>query len=272
MEENGIIDIHTHIYPATLARRAMAPAGRENDPYEKLPLSENLLSRMREEDVALSVVSHVVTKPRNQRDVNRFAAEIRRSNLLSFGGFHPDCDNPMEELEILKDMRMAGVKFHPPFQMFSMTDPKYREIFKRINALGFPVLIHCGEAREPKPGIDLFPSGVLKIIDCFSDVPVILAHMGGRSEDPAEEKILLKMPENVFLDTAMSAEYQAPEEFERLAAAYGPERVLFGSDFPYGTQKGAIAYIKNSCFSEHEKAMMLGGTAGKILKDFIRSY
>ena len=31
-----IIDFHTHIYPTTLARRAMAVAGREHDDLEKL--------------------------------------------------------------------------------------------------------------------------------------------------------------------------------------------------------------------------------------------
>ena len=65
----------------------------------------------------------------------------------------------------------------------------------------------------------------------------------------------------------MSAERQEMEDFERLVSAMGPERVIFGSDFPYGTQKAAIAFIRSSCFSEDEKAMMLGGTAAKILGD-----
>ena len=42
-----IIDFHTHIYPTTLARRAMAVAGREHDDFEKLPVKENLGSGWR---------------------------------------------------------------------------------------------------------------------------------------------------------------------------------------------------------------------------------
>lgn len=87
-----IIDIHTHIYPVALARRAMKVAGREHDDASKLPIRENLLDRMKEEDVFLSVIQPVVTKPANQTDVNRFAREVMRPNLLSFGGLHPDCD------------------------------------------------------------------------------------------------------------------------------------------------------------------------------------
>lgn len=259
-----IIDFHTHIYPTTLARRAMAVAGRENDAYEKLPVKANLLKRMEEEEVFLSVVHHVTTKPSTQTDVNRFANEIMRPNLISFGGLHPDCENIVEEIERLKDLRMAGIKLHPPFQKVHLEDEKYKEMWEHINHLGFPVLIHCGSARA-EGDYDLFPSGVAKILPYLSDVPVILAHMGGRSENPEEEKILFRFPENVYIDTAMSAEFQDLEDFERIASKFGSDRVIFGSDFPYGTQKQAIGYIEQTCFSESEKEKILGKTAAKIL-------
>ena len=51
-----IIDIHTHIYPVALARRAMEVTGHENDDFKKLPIRENLLARMRE--AGLSYVLH----------------------------------------------------------------------------------------------------------------------------------------------------------------------------------------------------------------------
>lgn len=261
-----IIDMHVHIYPTTLARRAMAVAGREHDDFEKLPVKENLWKRMEEAGVDLSVVQHVTSKPATQTDVNRFAKEIVRTNVISFGGLHPDCENVIEEIEKLKDLRMAGIKFHPPFQKVDISDEKYIPMWKHINHLGFPVLIHCGRARV-EGQFDLFPSGVAKFIKYLSDVPVVLAHMGGRSGNPEEEKILFDFPKNVFVDTTMSAERQEPADFERLVSAMGPERVVFGSDFPYGTQKAAIAFIRNSRFSESEKAMMLGGNAAKILKD-----
>ncbi len=259
-----IIDFHTHIYPTTLARRAMAVAQREADDFEKLPVKENLWRRMEEEQVALSVVQHVVSKPSTQTDVNRFAKEIERPNVISFGGLHPDCDHVLEEIEKLKDMNLAGVKFHPPFQKVHLDDERYIPMWKRINHLGFPVLIHCGRARGDGQ-YDLFPSGVAKFMKYLPDVPVVLAHMGGRSGNPEEEKILFNMPENVYVDTTMSAERQEMADFERLVSAMRPERVIFGSDFPYGTQKAAIVFIRGSSFSEHEKAMMLGGTAAKLL-------
>ena len=96
-----IIDIHTHIYPVALARRAMEVTGHENDDFKKLPIRENLLARMREAGVDLSVNLPVVSKPQNQGEVNRFAKEAARKNIISFGGLHPDCENVIEELEKL---------------------------------------------------------------------------------------------------------------------------------------------------------------------------
>ena len=102
-----IIDIHTHIYPVALARRAMEVTGHENDDFKKLPIRENLLARMREAGVDLSVNLPVVSKPQNQGEVNRFAKEAARKNIISFGGLHPDCENVIEELEKLTALLQA---------------------------------------------------------------------------------------------------------------------------------------------------------------------
>ncbi len=62
--ETQIIDFHTHIYPVALARRAMEVVRREGDPYDSLPIRENLLRRMEEADISLSVVQPVVSQTR----------------------------------------------------------------------------------------------------------------------------------------------------------------------------------------------------------------
>ena len=254
---NWIIDIHTHIYPVALARRAMEVTGHENDDFKKLPIRENLLARMREAGVDLSVNLPVVSKPQNQGEVNRFAKESARKNIIPFGGLHPDCANVIEELEKLKDMEMAGIKFHPPFQKVNLEDPKYGEMWRKINELGFPVLIHMGTARIVRP-YDLYPSGIRKILKSAPDIPIIMAHMGSFCMMKNPDEDLENLPENVFIDTAM--------EFEEIIRRFGTNRVLYGSDFPYGTQKAAIARIKDSSFTDSEKEDMLWRNAAKILK------
>ncbi len=41
---------------------------------------------------------------------------------------------------------------------------------------------------------------------------------------------------------------------------------MYGCDFPYGSQKAAIARIRDSSFSDSEKEEMLWKNAAKILK------
>ena len=260
-----IIDIHTHIYPVALARRAMEVTRHENDDFKKLPIRENLLARMQEAGVDISVNLPVVSKPQNQAEVNRFAKESARKNIIPFGGLHPDCENVIEELEKLKDMEMAGIKFHPPFQKVHLEDPKYGEMWRKINELGFPVLIHMGTARIVRP-YDLYPSGIRKILKSAPDIPIIMAHMGSFCMMKNPNENLENLPENVFIDTAMSAELEEAGEFEEIVRKFGTKRVLYGCGFPYGSQKAAIARIKDSSFSDSEKEDMLWRNAAKILK------
>ena len=260
-----IIDIHTHIYPVALARRAMEVTGHENDDFKKLPIRENLLARMQEAGVDISVNLPVVSKPQNQAEVNRFAKEAARKNIISFGGLHPDCENVIEELEKLKDMEMVGIKFHPPFQKVNLEDPKYEEMWRKINELGFPVLIHMGTARIVRP-YDLYPSGIRKILKSAPDIPIIMAHMGSFCMMKNPNENLENLPENVFIDTAMSAELEDAGEFEKIVRQFGTKQVLYGCDFPYGSQKAAIERIKDSSFSDSEKEDMLWRNAAKILK------
>ena len=260
-----IIDIHTHIYPVALARRAMEVTGHENDDFKKLPIRENLLARMREAGVDLSVNLPVVSKPQNQGEVNRFAKEAARKNIISFGGLHPDCENVIEELEKLKDMEMAGIKFHPPFQKVHLEDPKYEEMWRKINELGFPVLIHMGTARIVRL-YDLYPSGIRKILKFAPDIPIIMAHMGSFCMMKNPDEDLENLPENVFIDTAMSAELEDAGEFEKIVRQFGTKQVLYGCDFPYGSQKAAIERIRDSSFTDSEKEDMLWRNAAKILK------
>ena len=160
---------------------------------------------------------------------------------------------------------MAGIKFHPPFQKVHLEDPKYGEMWRKINELGFPVLIHMGTARIVRP-YDLYPSGIRKILKFAPDIPIIMAHMGSFCMMKNPDEDLENLPENVFIDTAMSAELEEAGEFEEIVRKFGTKRVLYGCDFPYGSQKAAIARIKDSSFSDSEKEDMLWRNAAKILK------
>ncbi|MFR8017461.1 MAG: amidohydrolase family protein [Clostridiaceae bacterium] len=260
-----IIDIHTHIYPVALARRAMEVTGHENDDFKKLPIRENLLARMQEARVDISVNLPVVSKPQNQGEVNRFAKETARKNIISFGGLHPDCENVIEELEKLKDMEMAGIKFHPPFQKVHLEDPKYEEMWRKINELGFPVLIHMGTARIVRP-YDLYPSGIRKILKSAPDIPIIMAHMGSFCMMKNPNENLENLPENVFIDTAMSAELEKPVSSRRSSGSSAQSGCSTAAIFLMAARKPQSRGSRTAAFRTAKKEDMLWKNAAKILK------
>ena len=48
---------------------------------------------------------------------------------------------------------------------------------------------------------------------------------------------------NVWVDTS----FQSVATVRKLIATFGPERVLFGSDWPFGNRQPAVAIVKAAC-------------------------
>ena len=78
---------------------------------------------------------------------------------------------------------------------------------------------------------DLYPSGVRKILKYAPDIPIIMAHMGSFCMMKNPDEDLENLPENVFIDTAMSAELEDAGEFEKIVRQFGTKQVLYGCGF-----------------------------------------
>lgn len=157
---------------------------------------------------------------------------------------------------------MAGIKFHPPFQKVHLEDPKYEENVAADQCAGFPVLIHCGTAKIARP-YDLYPSGVRKILKYAPDIPIIMAHMGSFCMMKNPEETLDDLPENVFIDTAMSAELEDSGEFEEIIRKFGPERTMYGCDFRTGARKPRSQGSGTAAFPTARKRRCCGKTLRK---------
>ena len=61
----------------------------------------------------------------------------------------------------------------------------------------------------------------------------------------------------IFLDTA---------QFMEFVKIFGAEKILFGTDSPWTSQKTSIEFIKNLPLSDDDKDKILGGNAQRLLK------
>ena len=71
------------------------------------------------------------------------------------------------------------------------------------------------------------------------DLKIIIPHLGMLGGNPLDFLQAFKARENVFFDTALAA----PETIMRFIQKIGKERVLFGSDIPFGTMKRELEKI-----------------------------
>ena len=149
-----LIDFHTHCFPDALAERAIEKlsfVGGGLEPYTNGTVTD-LRRAMREHGVDISVVLNIATNPRQQKNVNDFAAAIHGEDLVAFGSVYPDAPNAMDELDRIHQLGLRGVKLHPDYQGFSVDDPKYKPLYRKISSLGLITLFHAGhDIGFPRP-------------------------------------------------------------------------------------------------------------------------
>ena len=266
-EEFEIMDAHTHIFPPKIAEKATVNIGHFYDiPMAEEGNAERLLQCGAKIGTKRYLVCSTATTSHQVESINDFIAEEcgKHPEFYGFGTLHPDYADLEGETNRIIRLGLHGIKLHPDFQRFDIDSPGAYKIYEQI-AGRLPVLIHMGTARIVRP-YDLYPSGIRKILKSAPDIPIIMAHMGSFCMMKNPNENLENLPENVFIDTAMSAELEEAGEFEEIIRRFGTNRVLYGSDFPYGTQKAAIARIRDSSFTDSEKEDMLWRNAAKILK------
>lgn len=284
-----IIDMHTHTFPAKIAARALA--GMQANSHSRIfsdGTAEGLRRSMGEAGIDYSLNLPVATSPSQVEHINDTAARINEgragAGLLSFASMHPDYGDWRGELARIKDMGLRGIKLHPVYQHVDFDDIRYLRILERCAALGLAVVTHAG-IDIGIPGEDrCSPPMVAHALHELGgtsggDLRLVLAHMGGwYMWDQVAE---LLAGEAVMLDTSISTGrfyplpdgYWKEEEtlllddagFLEMVRAFGPGRVLFGSDSPWTRQDESVEAVRRLPLAEEEKEKILGGNAAALL-------
>ena len=262
-----LIDFHTHCFPDGLAGRTMESLSKIAGVAPNTDgTARGLLSRMDAEGADRAVVLHIATRPKNQRSVNNFAAQLQADEprLWCFGSVHPFAPDAREELFRIKELGLHGVKLHPDYQDFFLRDERAYPVYETIAQLGLPVAFHTGEDPYSPGVVHAPPEDVAALAKALPGLRIIAAHMGGMKR--AREALLsLCGLKNVYLDTAMSAPSCDPALFRQLLLAHGTERVLFGSDCPWSTPAAELAFLKAAGLSPEALADVTANNALRLL-------
>ena len=176
-----------------------------------------------------------------------------------------------------------------------LNHPDLLPLFEALNRLRLPVLLHPMDPRGPESlyefRLDLWVGWPFEttlavsrlvlsgLFDRFPDFPLILSHLGGNVPQMMERiamasrrgraaKPPLEYFKNFYYDTAGPV---PPEAVRCAADMFGVDRIVLGTDYPFGAGKGrtfiekALACVEALPVAEAEKAKVYGGTAARLL-------
>lgn len=262
------VDFHTHIFPDKIAHSVIINLSEQCcNPYFTDGTLNGLLNSMKDGGIDLSVVLPVVTSPRQFDTINRFAQSLNEvDGIVSFGGIHPDCENPEEKLDSIKAMGLKGIKIHPDYQKTFIDDPKYVRIISHCIKIGLFVVTHSGiDVGYPDP-IHCTPQRILNLLSQLpyhEEPKIILAHTGAYDMwNEVEEKLVGK---NVYFDLAFSLDQIKSEHLMRIINNHGSDKILFATDSPWSGQREFVEIFNSLPLKKQDKENISYKNALEIL-------
>jgi predicted TIM-barrel fold metal-dependent hydrolase len=126
-----------------------------------------------------------------------------------------------------------GIKLHPIIQNLPLDDIRIHEAVEAFAPHKLPILLHCGTMS--------YYLYTQKLVSNFPTVSFVVGHAGLIEVQEVMER--LGEYKNVWVDIS----FQSPENVIELISIFGPERVLFGSDWPFGNRPPMKAIVQEVC-------------------------
>jgi predicted TIM-barrel fold metal-dependent hydrolase len=193
--------------------------------------------------------------------------ELSRGRIYYLGVYDPR--KPSECLKAIKEALnwpgFAGIKIHPSFHGVAAEAPTYRAVWELAAEHSLAVLTHSWSV-SPYNTAQKYstPERFERYIDEFKNVRLILAHAGGRGTGRNEALRLLNTYENVYTDIA--GDIYCRRLIESLVRFASPDKILFGSDFPWLDPRSNLARVFLAEVPDDAKEKILRNNALKVYR------
>lgn len=181
--------------------------------------------------------------------------------LLPFGSCDPHAPDYEDRFAALLEKPVAGIKFHSDLQRLPLDSPRLFAMLQILAAsprCALPVYLHTGNFPIYRPLETPWPTALPRLLDTFPALTFVCGHAGWDAPRAAL-KAALAHP-NLYLETS----WQPPRLIRRLCDKLGPERLLFGSDFPLFSQRRALRNVQ-AALNPDEFALVAAGNALRLL-------
>ncbi len=263
-----IIDFHTHAFPPSLAKRALAGLSARSN---LTPVTDgtvpDLIAKMDAWNVDRAVICNIATNPKQNVNVNNFAIATKEeygSRVTPLGSIHPAFTAPAEEIARLHNAGIPGLKIHPDYMEHTIDDPAYDVIFDTAAELGMFIITHAGFDAYSPHKIWATPDGILNRIRRSPRTIFICAHFGGFTLwDEVEEKL---MGQPIYIDTSLGIVGKlSREQATRMLGKHDPSRILFGSDCPWCSMAETREYVDSLSLTDRIKEQIFRENAQRLL-------
>jgi predicted TIM-barrel fold metal-dependent hydrolase len=144
----------------------------------------------------------------------------------------------------LGQWKFQGIKLHPLFQAFLPNDDIVHPIMEEARKFKVPVLFHTGHSPFS------LPWSVGELSENFPDVKIVMLHMGDGHGLYIQAAInTAKRYDNLYLETSAMPMANKIREAMQLV---GKDRVIYGSDLPFGNPAVEIAKATALNLSEED--------------------
>ncbi len=257
-----VIDGHVHVWPDQVSAKALA-APSEDLVRRGDGRVGSAVAAMDAAGIDRAVALGVAPTGSRVEAANRFAASLDPRRFVGFGSVHPDL-TVEENLASLRAHGLRGAKVHPLYQGYGLDDPHLLELLDAMQG-EFVVVVHVGEGDSAASNARCTPPMLRDLALRLPRLDIVACHFGGYRRLEDAEDYVVGLP--VYVDTSWPPGIGSLDRsrVRRLIEAHGPERVVFGSDWPMADPAADVAAIEHLGLSADDTAAILGGNLARLL-------
>ncbi len=234
--------------------------------------ADDLIASMDEQGIDVSVVLNIAWRdPDLCHETNDYILEsVSRfpQRLIGFGMVALDSpQSTFKEIELCAQNGLRGIgEIRPGKGLLNNLVP-WKPVVNAIIKNNLILLAHSSEplGHDYAGKGDITPDSLFPFIAEFPGLKLVCAHWGGGLPFYALMPEVKKSLANVFFDSAASPYLYSPEVFVRVADLIGPEKILFGTDYPLLSSQRYLREIESLGLSPKVKGRILGENARTLL-------
>lgn len=249
-----IIDFHTHL--------PLSPIVAFTPEIAHLPDFNDFLKALNDAHVTEAVLICGPKKGAMRRENEQLAKQIHslKRRFILVAWLNPKYDNADDLQDLVRDHEFRGLKLHPVFDKYKLSEPNVKPFIEKSIELEVPIMIHSGWGPEGRV------QDIGELAEEYPDGTFVCCHMKeefGLNERFSHIELATRNP-NVYLECSYIPH---PRRLAEAVEILGAERILFGSDYPWGAQNIGWEKTKVTAaqISHDDKKKILAENARNLL-------